>query len=623
VKKFSGLVFAICIILTLFVVSARASTAPPQLGENFARYNRTQIQWGASTLPLGAQLVYKAAVYEYREGNLPEATALLERALQLDPSFPDAYFTMSGIKVRELDPDALYFAVLGFKALAANFHSQSLLAINGLLISVLLLVILTTIVMVTIAARYLPFLAHKIAELLDERFNAGLPRFTALLIILMPFALLPGFVSGVCLILLMTWYFMQRRERFLATALVAPFILLGIFSPNIKQFNPLADPSSFTHLASKAMDWSGDPSLIIAVEKTGVPGLEAEKQNVLGLLHYRQENYQTAAWHFLSAIERQPTGIMGYINLGNVYYSQGMYEKALEGYRKAAQIDDADAVGQYNLAQAYIKTLLMAESSTALKNAAAAGIEDIQQSYAEAAQPLMQVYPKKFSNAELWRISRMEGEPFEADFLSQMLQPLLRMSTRSAAWILLGTLLLAMILSPIFKKRNLTFQCSNCGELTCDNCCEDIGGTYLCESCAGVIDGVSSDKVIEALLRQRRHGVLVRRRKGIRVLTLWLPGMRDIYYGRLTRGVLLTLIFAVSAIMIWTKGFVVKDWNSLVTSVGMWKWILPAAGIVFAYASALLTRRYLEVRNYRSPSIRGQKKDTGKEDTSDANRASA
>jgi tetratricopeptide (TPR) repeat protein len=391
VKKFSGLVFAFCTLMTLLVVSGWASTAPPQLGENFARYNRTQIQWGASTLPLGAQLTYKAAVYEYREGNLTEAAALLERSLMLDPGFPDAYFTMSRIKVRELDPDALYYAVLGFRALVADFHSQSLLAINGLFISVLLLVILTTIAMVTIAARYLPFLAHKIAEFLDERFNSGLPRLTALLIILMPFALLPGFVSGVCLILLMTWYFMQKRERFVAAVLVAPFILLGIFSPNIKQFNPLADPSSFTHLATKAMDSSGDPALIIAVENTNVSGLEAEKQNVLGLLHYRQENFETAAWHFLNAIERQPDRIMGYINLGNVYYSQGMYEKALEGYRKAAQIDDTDAVGQYNLAQAYIKTLLMAESSTALKNAAAAGIEDVQQSYAEAVRPLMQV----------------------------------------------------------------------------------------------------------------------------------------------------------------------------------------------------------------------------------------
>jgi hypothetical protein len=304
---------------------------------------------------------------------------------------------------------------------------------------------------------------------------------------------------------------------------------------------------------------------------------------------------------------------MAYINLGNVYYSQGLYEKALEGYRKAAQIDDSDAVGQYNLAQAYIKTLLMAESSKALNKASEGGIEDVKRSYAEMARPLVHVYTKTFSAGELWRMSRIEGETHKTDFLSQMLQPLLRMSTRSCAWLLLAALAFAVIFAPVFKKKNLTFQCSNCGDLTCDNCCKNTGGTYLCDSCAGVIEGVSSDKVVEALLRQRRHGVLVRRRKAIRMLTLWLPGMRDIYYGRLTRGLLLTLIFALSAVQLWTRGFVVKDWNFLVTTVSLWKWIVPAVGIVFAYASTALSKRYLEVRNYRSPSIRASKKDGGKE----------
>jgi tetratricopeptide (TPR) repeat protein len=614
VKRFAGWAFAFCTLLTAIVTIGWATTAPPKLGENFASYNRARVQWGATALPLGAQITYNAATYAFGTGDFDGAKALLRESLELDPGFPDAYFTLSKIAVRQFDANALYFAVQGIRALSARFHNQSLLAVNGLLIAVLLLLILTTVVCVTFASRYLPFLAHKIAESLEEKFNAALPKGAAFLIILMPFALLPGFVSGVCMIVVMTWYFMQKRERFMTALLIAPFVLLGIFAPRIKQFNPLADPSSFTHMASRAMYWSGDPTLIKAVEKASVPGLEAEKHNVLGLLHYRQENYDTAAWHFLRAIELDSQDLMAYVNLGNVYYSQGMYEKALEGYRKAAQIDDSDAAGQYNLAQAYIKTLLMAESSIALNKAADGGIDDIKETYAHMALPMAQIYPKTFTNGDLWRIAMLEGGTHESDFISEMLQPLLRMPTHTCAWLLLGALLFAVILTPLFRKKNLTFQCSNCGELTCDNCCEDTGGTYLCDSCAGVIDGVSSDKVVEALLRQRRQGVLVRRRKAIRVLTLWLPGMRDIYYGRLTRGLFLTLIFALSVIELWTRGFLVKDWNSLVTSVSMWKWVLPAAGIVVAYASTVLSKRYLEVRNYRSPSIRALKKDKGKDD---------
>jgi tetratricopeptide (TPR) repeat protein len=623
VKRFAGRAFAFCTFATILIVSVWATASQPQLGANFSRYNKTQVQWGATTLPIGAQLSYKSGIYEYQAGNIDAAVTHLENALAMDPGYPDAYFTLSKIKFREFDPDALYFFVLGSTSMLERFHGQSLLAVNVLFLAALLLVTLTTIISVSFAVRYLPFLAHKIAEMLEERFNAALPRTTAYFIILMPFALLPGFVSGVCLLILMTWYFMQRRERFMMLSLIAPFILLGVFAPKVKQFNPLADPASFTHLADKSMRSAGDPTLIKTIERVSIPELSAEKHNVLGLLHHRQENFDNAASHFLRAIEQKPNDIMAYVNLGNVYYSQGLYEKALEGYRKAAQIDDTDAVGQYNLAQAYIKTLLMAESSEALKAASAHGIDKVKNGYAVSARPSAQVYPRMFSNADLWRISRIEGATHDEDFLSQMLFPLTRMSARSSAWLLLGALFLAVVLSRAVKNKSLTFQCSNCGDLTCDDCCEDTGGTYLCESCAGVTEGVSSDKVIEALLRQRRQGVLVKRRKGIRFLTLWLPGMRDIYYGRLTRGVTITLTFAFCLIQVWSRGFVIKDWNSLVPSAGMWKWVVPAAGILLMYAISIFSKRYLEVRNYRSPTIRGRKKDSAKDDGQDAKSASA
>jgi tetratricopeptide (TPR) repeat protein len=616
-------VFAICTFLTAILSGIPADATPPKLGENFAQYNRRQVQWGATTLPLAAQLTYKAAVYEIQAGNLERATDHLHDAIGLDPRFPDAYFTLSGVMFRQFDPDALYYLVLGIRAMLGSFGSLSLLTVNVLLMTVLLLVMLTTIVCVSFAVRYLPFLAHKIAETMDRRFNAALPRTTAYLIILTPFALLPGFVWGVCLLLLMTWYFMQRREKFMMMALIAPFVLLSAFSPKMKQINPLADAKSFTHYAYKSMYSAGGASLIKSVNSVNIPELEPEKQNVLGLLHYRQENYETAAAHFLRAIELKQSDVMGYINLGNVYYSQEMYEKALEGYRKAAQIDDSDAVGQYNLAQAYIKTLLMAESSTALKKAAAGGIDEIKRSYADMAQPLVQVYSKTFSNRDLWRISKIEGATYKTDFISQMLRPLTRMPSQSSAMLLMGALLLSMIFSRVFKRRSLTFQCSNCGELTCDSCCEDTGGTFLCASCAGVIEDVSSDKVIEALLRQRRQGVLVRRRRGIRLLTAWLPGMRDIYYGRITRGVLITLTFSFCVIQLWSKGYIVKDWNSVVTTVGLWKWVLPAVGIVLTYAMSILSKRYLEVRNYRSPSIRTRMKNSSNNEGFASKRASA
>jgi hypothetical protein len=363
--------------------------------------------------------------------------------------------------------------------------------------------------------------------------------------------------------------------------------------------------------------------LINAVEQTAVKGLEAEKQEVLGLLYTRREDYETAARHFLRAIELSPRSAGAYINLGNVYYLQGLNEKALEGYHKAAQIDETDAVGQYNLAQAYIRTLLMAESSKALKNASAAGIDEVRRSYAVMAQTTLQVYPKTYSAAELWRFARIEGQDRTTDFLSDTLLPLTRFHARVSAVLLACATVMAMIISGALRKRGLTFQCSNCGNLTCDGCCADTGDALLCPHCAAVIEGVTSDKVTEALLRQRRQSVIVRRRRAIRVLTLWLPGMRDVYYGRLSRGILLSLSFSVAAVELWTRGYLVKDWNSLPASTPLWKWVLPAVVVAFTYSLSWFARRYVEVRNYRSSSIRARKKDANREESAFVGTASA
>lgn len=623
VNKIAAYILAFCTFGAAMLHYGDARGGAPKLGENFTYYKKTQVQWGAMTLPLAAQLNYEAALYEIKAGNRDKAAVHLEEAIKLNPRYADAYLTLSRVKFRSLDPDALYYLVEGFRTMFGNFSSQSLLVVNAALYAVLLLVFVASIVFFSLALRYLPFLAHRISELLNTRFRAAFPRLSAYLVILVPFALLPGFVYGACLLILVTWYFMHRREKFAVIALVAPFILLGLLTDKIQQINPLADPGSFTNLAARASDSPGNTALIKAIENRTIPGLEAEKHNALGLLYLRQENYDDAAAHFLSAIERNGGNIMGYVNLGNVYYLQEMYEKALEGYRKAAQINDDDAVGQYNLAQAYIKTLLMAESSTALKKASAGGIDEIKLSYAEVVRPGVQVYPKTFSNRDLWRIASIESQGQEGNFLADVLRPITRTSAGSSALLLAAALLAAVILSRVFKDRHLSFQCSNCGELTCEGCCTHTGASYLCPACAQVIQGVSSDKVIEALLRQRRQAVIVKRRKTIRVLTAWVPGVRDVYYGRLTRGVALALLFSASVVFLWTKGFIVKDWNSLVTAVPLWKWIIPIAGTTLTYVLSFFSKQYYEVRNYGTPGIRQRRKETGKEDEFTINKASA
>ncbi len=599
-------VLAICTFWGTLLLSGLVSTAQgAPRPEIFAAHKRTQIQRGATVLPLAAQFEYRTALQYAREGDLQRAEQHLNAAIKLAPTFPDAYFTLSKTKFRQFDADALYYLIGGVSAMWNNYSAHSLLAVNVLLIGMLALIGAISITFSAFALRYIPFVAHRLGELMGRRFRAAMPLTAAYLFIMVPFALFPGFVTGACMLLVMTWHFMHRREKFGLTLLLAPLVLTGLLAPQLERFSVMADPESFTNLAARSNYSAGSQELINALARTDVPQLEAEKNSALGLLYLRQGEYETAAVHLLESIALRPGDASGYINLGNVYFSQGQWHKALEGYRKAGSVDSLDAVGQHNLAQAYIKTLLMAESTKALHRATEAGIGKVRKSFAVAALPMFEVYPKTLSPKQLWSIAAAEGESSRRPgIVAAALEPVLGFSLRVSAWMLLAALLISAALSRMLKPRHLAFQCANCGQLMCESCGNDERGTLICRSCHNVIAEVSSEKVVDALLRRRRQKIVVTRRKRLRQLTVWLPGLRDAFYGRLLKSTAVSLLFAVSAIMLWSRGYVWTDWNSLIYPTSLWKWIVPAAGIVVSYLLSASSKRHVEVRNYRNPESR-------------------
>jgi hypothetical protein len=75
------------------------------------------------------------------------------------------------------------------------------------------------------------------------------------------------------------------------------------------------------------------------------------------------------------------------------------------------------------------------------------------------------------------------------------------------------------------------------------------------------------------------------------------------------RGVNLSLLFAVSVLALSSRGYLVKDWNSLVYPLAVWKWILPSVGILLSFLLCITSKRYKEIRNYREPENRQRQHD--------------
>ncbi len=594
---------AICTVTALAAFAAPVATADPA---EFSRYQRQELDRGAVTLPVAAALEYRDAIESLGRGDRAEAARHLQNALELRPQYADAHFTLARIRARELNPEAVYHFVQGFLITATAFEAQRMLAVNLAAILIIVLIMASAIVWIALAIRYFPFIIHSMDEFFRTRFNAAGGRIAAFLLVLTPFALLPGYATAAALVLLGVWPFMPRRERVLALAMTAAFAMLAWSAPAMDRYSTVAAPNSFVSLIARANDSSADESLARALAAADAKGMEAERETALGLLATRAGQTDNAAAHLLRSISIKPDDPVAYINLGNVYYLNGQYVKALEGYRKAEQADSTDAVAQFNLAQAYIKTLLMSESSHALARASKLGVESVASSIARPARERMPIYPRPYGSRDLWRMAGIEGSRHNPGLTTNLVANVTGQSARVGFWIAVTALVLVMVVQRTVRPHRVAFQCSNCGNLACGACCREARGLVLCQTCASGVDGVTSDKVMDALLRQRRQSVVIKRRHAMRWMTIWLPGLRHVHYGRAASGFMIAALFSFSALMIWTRGYPVPDWNTLPAGTPLWKWILPALGVALSYYVALTARQYHEVRNTRAGSSRSR-----------------
>ncbi len=592
--------------------------APPaDFARHLVAYEEELLRTGAVTIPVAAQVEYRQALAVLSQGDRKGAEKRLRAALSLAPRYSDPYFTLARLHAARLSPDAVYYVVEGVAVQLKTFDGQRSLALNAIVGTTLVLLLASAIVWIALAVRYFPFIAHRIAESARNKFNATGGRVAAALLLLAPFALLPGYTSAAALILILTWPFMHKRERVLSMVMAGLFAAFTGLSPLIDRISVVADPTSLTSLVARANESPADEALAHAITAALVSdaAINDDRYTAMGMLAMRGGDSEGAAANFLRAISINKHSAIAYVNLGNVYYQNGQYNKALEGYRKAEEVDSTDAVGQYNLAQAYIKTLLMGESSRALSRASKMGLENARDAIAEPARARMAVYQKTYSSAQLWKIAAVEGKYQHPALLSSLLETVTGHSTTVSAGIMLAAMILAFVASRTLKSRKLAFQCANCGDLTCEGCCNDELGSVICHTCGEAVAGVSSDRVLEALLRQRRQSVIVRRRKSIRWSTVWLPGLRHVYYGRFVSGFVVAVVFAISVLALWTRGSVFPYWDSVEFSTPVWKWVVPGLGVLVAYMVALLSRQHYEARNTRTVTVRGSNVDDKSDST--------
>ncbi|MBN2184342.1 MAG: tetratricopeptide repeat protein [Candidatus Krumholzibacteriota bacterium] len=562
-------------------------------------YSFNQIEKGTPALETTSRVIYGEALKMLEAGNREKAMELLILSGSLSCTNSDPYFTLARIELLSGHPDFLFHFIEGLNRQAGSFRNQGLLALNLSLHLIAALLMTLIFMLLILMVKYWQFLNHKIKEVYAQKYSFPPARYMGVLIILSLLIMRLGIALYIALFIGILWTFMARREKATVTFLV---ILIGAASFAAPFSNILflsVDRDSITGRLALLNESGGDQKLIDSIQKIKDKDFEAEKQFALGTIMYRLGRYEEARDHLLSSVSENKDFAIAYLNLGNVYFMQSDYNKALAGYQNVLSIDPANAVAHFNIGQAYINKMLFAESSSALKMAGTHGIDRFRKYHPSINLRALSVYDEGFPNHLLWSIAKREAALRSDLLIEELFRPWLLFPFKWLGYLLLGSILFSVIASSRISGNWRVFKCDNCGKATCPVCSNQDTGLSLCQDCSNLIKKLSSIKVMEALLRHRRQkaGSSAENRTGWK--TRLIPGAAYILHGKTVSGMIWMLIdFSAILTLVWS-GFYFSDPRALITPSPVWRILISMAVIAMGYLASLRERPAVEQRNFK------------------------
>lgn len=582
-----------------FCTDALPNTIDRITNPKLKSYTVRDVERGAPSFEVSSRVLYREAITLLERGNREAARQKLLLAASLSGNYPDPMFTLARLDALSADPNFLTYLIEGFKRLSLNFHSQSLLAANAAVLIVTSTLGTLVVALIILLIKYWPLLDHWLRERYSRRFSFPPARWIGFLILVALLIMRLGFALYLAILFIILWSFLNRKEK---AVIFTMFVLLSAFSYLASYSNTFVaalDPESVTRRLSMINEKGADERLLVRISEIDEPEYRAERDYAIGTLMYRLGSLEEAKAYLLNSVSRRNDFAPAYLNLGNVYFKQGDYDKALAGYQNVIAIDTTNVLAFYNIGQTYINKMLFAESSYALKKANELGIERYRTLNPSTQIKNLTIYDEGFGNADLWAIALREGKKRNGVYLSEILQPYLIFPFHRL-WILLVTGIIAAIIigkrAPSIWK---VFRCDNCGRAICTRCTDTEIGLDLCPSCSKLIYGLTSVKVMEALLRYRRQKVSYKANRMNRWRIIFAPGSSYFFYGRTLKGIIITLINIGALLTLLWGGYYCKDPRALNISIPIWKYILPLVVLAAGHLFSMKVKAPVEPRNYR------------------------
>ncbi len=598
--------------LILTVAFCKPLLASPLQGidnEILQSYTRAELQRGAWSLQVPARAIYRDAIETLEAGDRETARRKLFLAASLSGDYPDPMFALARIDLLSGNTDFIIHLIEGYKRKIRGFYGQALLAANVVILSTAVAFAVLFLTLIFLLVRHWPEYDHKIREIYGGKYAFPPARFIGPLVILGLLIVRGGVTLYSALMLAVLWPVIGRREKAAVLTVTIFICAISLLTPQLESLTSAIDEGSATRRLAMVNKSGGDSRLIRSIDEIDSGRFAAEKEFALGTIKSRMGLYDEARDHLLASVSERNDFAPAYLNLGNVYFRQGDFNRALAGYQSVIAIDSMSALAWFNIGQTYIKKMLFAESSEALAKAREFGIEKYNQANPATILLEFDIYDRGFPVAELWRIALREGGSGKSGILDGIFRPYLLFPLRWVWILLVAAVIAGTVLAMTVPRSWKVYFCNNCSLPTCSECSDSETGITLCHNCAVAISGLSSVKVMEALLRHRRQQVRSRRGRGGWWKMKVVPGSSKIILGSAGKGMFVISVAASALYLLLWNGFYLDDPRSAGLGTPLINQAAAVSVIVLCWLSAIRSRNPRGQINYRilPPDLRVEK----------------
>jgi len=494
-------------------------------------------------LPLEARLFYRQGLMAEASGNRDEAVRLLRGAGELDPSFVAPHLTLaSWLLFREPSQALLQYASV-LDLARDNFLLQVALAGNALYLvfqSLLLGLLAAGLLLVGLHHREL---RHTWGEQIARFTSPASARWWTWAFLVLPFVCGLGLALPTVVLLALLWPSLRVGERAVSLALLATLAATPWALGSLDRLSlPLRDGQPpFYGVALVATDSPADDRqeelAALARQRPGNPFI----QFAAAWTARRHGDLASAEAGYRRALELWPGDDRVLNNLGNTLAMQGRTDEALEAYRRAAEVNPANAGAAFNASQIHTQRFDYHAATDALSRASSLNFDLVKTYQSQATDdgvlPLVDewIAPRAFWAA-----------------LSQMTAPAAGRGTVPPAWrsriessgwpFSIATLALAAVALLVAWRthRRLPLRsCANCGAVVCRRCACRRREAALCPTCAALTERAETPEFGRVLLLQHRQHLQRTRRRVALALAMLIPGFGMLSFRRVVLPVLL------------------------------------------------------------------------------------